>query len=100
MVLGRQAIGGQTIDGQAFERGDRGYEAARRATVWNARLPDRYPEVIVQATSEVDVVTAIRHAATNAMLVHCAQEMGHLATFLPALHAELGDGPPVTMLDQ
>ena len=27
-------------DGVAYERGDDGYEAARRATVWNARLPD------------------------------------------------------------
>jgi hypothetical protein len=27
----------------------------------------------------------------RALMVHCAQEMGHLATFLPALHAEFHD---------
>jgi hypothetical protein len=62
-------------DGRAFARGDARYEAARRATVWNARLPDRFPDVIVQAETE---------------LVHCAQEMGHLAARLPDLHAEFG----------
>ena len=25
------------------------------------------------------------------LLVHCAREMSHLASFLPALYAELGD---------
>ena len=28
-------------------------------------------------------------AQARALLVHCAQEMSHLATFLPALHSEL-----------
>ena len=26
------------------------------------------------------------------LLVHCAQEMNHLAGFLPAVYAEFGDG--------
>ena len=52
-------------DGVAYERGDDGYEAARRATVWNARLPDRFPDVIVQARTEADVVTAVRFAAEH-----------------------------------
>lgn len=57
------------LDGSWFARGDDGYEAARRATVWNARLPDRYPDVVVQARSVADVVAAVRHARTHAMRV-------------------------------
>lgn len=48
--------------GRHFFRGEDGYEPARRATVWNARTPDRYPEVIVQAHDTADVVAAIRYA--------------------------------------
>ena len=40
--------------GEAFRRGDSGYETARRASCRNARLPDRYPDIIVQATGEKD----------------------------------------------
>lgn len=56
-------------DGRTFHRGDDGYEVARRATVWNARTPDRYPDVIVQARDADDVVAAIRHAAAHQMKV-------------------------------
>jgi hypothetical protein len=33
-----------------------------------------------------------RQADAEALLVHCAQEMPHLASFLPEIFAELGDG--------
>jgi len=52
-----------------FNRGDDGYEAARRATVWNARLPDRYPDLIVQAVDRDDVVAAVGHAADHDLRV-------------------------------
>lgn len=55
--------------GTAFARGDDGYEAARRATVWNARLPDRFPDVIVQARSVADVQAAVRHAGAQGMRI-------------------------------
>lgn len=45
-----------------FRRGAPGYEAARRDTMWNARVPDRYPEVIVQARDVYDVVAAVKLA--------------------------------------
>jgi len=45
-----------------FHRGVDGYEAARRETVWNGILPQRFPDVIVQACDTEDVVAAIRHA--------------------------------------
>jgi FAD/FMN-containing dehydrogenase len=45
-----------------FARGEEGYDAARRATVWNARTPERFPDRVVQAASEDDVVRAIRES--------------------------------------
>ncbi|MFG2730316.1 FAD-binding oxidoreductase [Streptomyces canus] len=55
--------------GQHFLRGDDGYEAARRATVWNGRVPPRYPDVIVQARDSEDVVTALRYADAGGLRV-------------------------------
>jgi FAD/FMN-containing dehydrogenase len=52
-----------------FERGEDGYEDARRATCWNARTPDRYPDVIVQAMTEADVVAAVRAARERRMKI-------------------------------
>ena len=45
-----------------IDRGAPEYEAARRATVWNARTPDRHPDVIVHARTADDVVAAVRAA--------------------------------------
>ena len=47
---------------QFFYRGTDGYEAARRASVWNSILPERFPAVIMQARDAKDVVAALRHA--------------------------------------
>jgi FAD/FMN-containing dehydrogenase len=55
--------------GRALVRGDDGYEAARAATVWNARLPDRFPDLIVQAADVADVQAAVGHAAAHGMRV-------------------------------
>ncbi|MGX9789123.1 FAD-binding oxidoreductase [Mycobacterium sp. MMS18-G62] len=52
-------------DGRHFFRGDDGYEPARRATVWNARTPERFPDVVVQAQDADDVVSTIRYAKAN-----------------------------------
>ncbi len=46
-----------------LERGDAAYEQARRDAVWNGRTPDRFPDVIVQASSTEDVIEAVHHAA-------------------------------------
>src|SRR5258705_8391882 len=48
-----------------FFRGADGYETARRETVWNGLLPERFPDVIVQAHDTDDVVAAIRYARDN-----------------------------------
>ncbi|MCL3818282.1 FAD-binding oxidoreductase [Aeromicrobium wangtongii] len=50
---------------ELIHRGSEGYEEARRATCRNRHLPDRYAEVIVQATNEAEAAAAIRLAAEN-----------------------------------
>jgi FAD/FMN-containing dehydrogenase len=51
------------VSAEKFVRGDAGYEAARRATVANGRCPDRFPDLIVRAQTDHDVVDAVRIAA-------------------------------------
>ncbi|BBX61470.1 oxidoreductase [Mycobacterium saskatchewanense] len=51
--------------GRHFFRTDDGYEAARRGTVWHQRVPERYPEVIVQAVDSADIVAGLRYAKAN-----------------------------------
>ena len=41
------------FDGWTFGREEQGYEEARSAAVWNARTPERYPELIDFATPMV-----------------------------------------------
>jgi FAD/FMN-containing dehydrogenase len=55
--------------GNVYRRGDEGYEEARRAAVWNARKPNRHPELIVTARSEADVVAAVRFARSRGLKV-------------------------------
>jgi FAD/FMN-containing dehydrogenase len=56
-------VGKGNFTGSSFERGEPGYEEARRGAVWNDRAPDRFPDLIVQAVNEEDVVAAVRAAA-------------------------------------
>lgn len=51
--------------GRHFFRGDDGYEAARRASVWHQRVPERYPEVIVQTLDADDIVAGLRYAKAD-----------------------------------
>jgi len=39
-------------------------------------------------------VLRLTESDARALLVHCGQEMPHLAAFLPALHAEFADNGP------
>jgi len=55
--------------GRASRRGEAGYEEARRAAVWNARTPPRFPDLIVQAEGEDDLVAAIRLARKEGMKI-------------------------------
>jgi hypothetical protein len=50
------------IHGRMVRKGEEGYEHLRRGECWHDRVPERYPEVIVVATSEDDVVRAVKLA--------------------------------------
>ncbi|HEX7279798.1 MAG TPA: FAD-binding oxidoreductase [Solirubrobacterales bacterium] len=54
---------GPTSTGRSFGRDEPGYEEARRAAVWNDRTPARFPDLIVQAATDADVVAAVRAAS-------------------------------------
>ncbi len=58
-----------TTSPRAYLRGTAGYEPARRDTMWNARLPDRFPDVIVQARDVYDVVAAVKRAKREGLRV-------------------------------
>ncbi len=53
----------------SYARGVEGYEEARRGSVRNARVPERYPDVIVQANDVHDVVDAMRRANREGLRV-------------------------------
>jgi len=57
------------LDGQSVRRGDPGFEQTRGETLWNARKPERYPDLIVRARSERNVVEAVRSAARQGMRI-------------------------------
>jgi len=54
---------------QLLWRGDPGYEEKRLDAVWNARKPDRFPEVVAVATCVDDVVDAVNHARSRGLRV-------------------------------
>ena len=62
MTADPQAQNKFRIKGQVVRRGDAGYEEARRSAVWHAGTPSRFPEVIVLAQDENDVIGAVRLA--------------------------------------
>ncbi len=54
---------------EVLGRDDERYEDARRAAVWNARTPERFPDLIVLAESEDDLVQAVRLAGREGMKI-------------------------------
>jgi FAD/FMN-containing dehydrogenase len=50
-------------------RGDPAYETTRRRMVWNGRLPDRFPEVIITVASDQDVVEAVKLARVRGLRI-------------------------------
>ena len=48
--------------GRTLDRGDEGYETARRGSLWRVNAPDRFPDRIVAADCVDDVVAAVRAA--------------------------------------
>jgi FAD/FMN-containing dehydrogenase len=64
------------FQGRVLRRGDPGYDTAREQAAWNARKPDRHPDVIVQATGADDVIAAVALAAQQGLKVK-ARAGGH-----------------------
>ncbi|MGW7487465.1 FAD-binding oxidoreductase [Streptomyces sp. NPDC054786] len=59
----------EDIQGTLVRRGEAGYERVRSAMVWNERLPQRFPEVIVRAAVEADVAHAVSHARAQGLRI-------------------------------
>ncbi|MEV4927791.1 FAD-binding oxidoreductase [Streptomyces roseoverticillatus] len=57
------------FEGALLRRGDRAYDTARAAAVWNGLKPARFPEAIVQAASERDVLEALAFARSEGFRV-------------------------------
>src|SRR5262245_56600751 len=64
------------IDCNVFWRGDSGYEDARRGHMWNRRVPQRYPDVVVRPQGDGDVVAAVRLAKERGLKV-AMRSAGH-----------------------
>ncbi|MBT7950463.1 MAG: FAD-binding oxidoreductase [Gammaproteobacteria bacterium] len=52
------------------------YDALRRAMLWRVNAPERYPDVIVQASSEQEIQQALQFATENDLQVVC-RSIGH-----------------------
>jgi FAD/FMN-containing dehydrogenase len=50
-------------------RGEPGYEQSRLDAVWNARKPDRFPDIIAHPSSDDDVIEAVTYARTHGLKV-------------------------------
>lgn len=55
------------IEGNVTTSADAGYENLRRGIIWNQLTPARYPQFVVQAATEQDVVEAVGFARTHGM---------------------------------
>ncbi|PZA07696.1 MULTISPECIES: FAD-binding oxidoreductase [unclassified Meiothermus] len=56
-----------SFSGAVFRKGEPGYEEARVGRIFNGRRPERYPELIVFAEDEEDVVRAVRLARSQGL---------------------------------
>ena len=65
--------------GEVINRADDHYEAWRNSMVWHLRKPERYPDTIIRAQSEQDVIAAVKYATDNGLKVS-ARSSGHNST--------------------
>ena len=69
---------GSQMQGQVIARGDGQYETWRKGMIWQKAKASRYPDLIVQARSEQDVIEAVKHARQNKMKI-AVRSSGHNA---------------------
>lgn len=66
------------IKGKIIYRQDEDYEFWRQHMIWHLSKPDRYPDIIVRAKSEQDIIYAIKYAIKNKLKV-TTRASGHNA---------------------
>ena len=64
------------ISGVIIRRGDSNYELWRSSMVWYIFKPDRYPDMIIRAHSEQDVIQAVNHAREQGLKI-ATRATGH-----------------------
>ncbi len=64
------------VSGDIYQRGDAAYEQARRNAVWQAIKPNRFPQLIVNAKTEEDVIATMEYARNQGMQV-AIRGVGH-----------------------
>ena len=64
------------VSGEIYQLGDTHYEQARRNAVWQAIKPDRFPQLIVNAKTEEDVIATIQYARSQGLQV-AVRGVGH-----------------------
>ncbi|TXG79980.1 MAG: FAD-binding oxidoreductase [Rhodocyclaceae bacterium] len=57
------------VGGKVIRRQDPDYELWRQSMVWHQSKPKRYPDVIVQARNDKDVVAAVKYAARKRLKI-------------------------------
>jgi len=67
------------ISGKIIRRQDPDYELWRQSMVWHMSKPKRYPDLIVQARSDSDVIEAVSYAAGKQLKV-ATRAGGHNST--------------------
>ncbi len=67
------------ISGKIIRRQDADYELWRQSMVWHMSKPKRYPDLIVQAKSDSDVIEAVSYAAGKHLKV-ATRAGGHNST--------------------
>lgn len=67
--MNERLANGLEFDGALYERGGHGYEEARKAAVWNGRKPDRFPDLILVAANEQDVVKGVQLAKREGLKI-------------------------------
>ncbi len=71
-----QAIPG--FQGSIIAKQDANYEERRLSMHWHHSVPKRYPDVMVHAETEADVIAAVKHAANNGQKIS-VHNTGHNA---------------------
>ncbi len=66
----------KNIKGRIINRGDPNYNLWRGSMIWYKFKPNRYPDTIIQAQSEQDVIDAVNYARTNGLMIS-VRSAGH-----------------------